>query len=109
MNTAATWNDEGNFIWKCVWIYFDTFNTLKFSHHDNAQVDRQMVSPELGLLETRINLDYFLHMFYFLQANTSISIQIVLLKVAKNNNNAVYKTCLIFQIKNLWAKQNLQS
>ena len=80
-----------------------------FSHHDNAQVDRQMVSPELGLLETSINLGYFLHLFYFLPANTPIPIRIVLLKVAKNNNNAVYKACLIFRIKNLLAKQNLQS
>ena len=35
---------------------------LGLSYHDNAQVDRQMVSLELALLETCINLDYFLQM-----------------------------------------------
>ena len=82
-NTAATQNDKGNFIWKCIYTYFDTFDKLIFSHHDNAQVDRQMVSPELALLETSINLDYFLHMFHFLPANTPIHSGLLWLKVAK--------------------------
>ena len=84
---ADTWNDEDNFFWKCVWIYIDIFYMVLFSHHDNAQVDRPVVSPELGPLETHINLDYFLHMFNFLPANTPIPRCIVLIQKLPINNN----------------------